>query len=88
MEQEDTKEAGFIGRWFGFAGWKAMSARARILTQIVYRVFFLLGLAAIIIGYGTVTGSDPGGLPILLMIGGWFLLFQAMVNFIFVEGSR
>tara|TARA_B110000467_G_scaffold159543_1_gene177339 strand:+ start:1342 stop:1614 length:273 start_codon:yes stop_codon:yes gene_type:complete len=88
MEQEDTKEAGFIGRWFGFAGWKAMSARARILTQIVYRVFFLLGLAAIIIGYGTVTGSDPGGLALIGMVGIWFLLFQAMVNFVFIEGSR
>ncbi|MEJ6563252.1 MAG: hypothetical protein QNL85_06060 [Euryarchaeota archaeon] len=87
MDKEEH-ERGFIGKWFGFQGWSAMSGKTRIFTQIIYRVFFLLGLAVLIIGYGTVTGSDPGGLPILLMIGGWFLLFQAMVNFIFVEGSR
>jgi len=65
-----------------------MSTKARILTQIIYRIFFLLGLAALIIGYGIITDSDPGGLPLIVMIIGWFFIFQAMVNFVFVEGSR
>ena len=88
MIPKERKEAGFIGRWFGFAGWKAMSVQARILTQIVYRVFFCLGLAGIIIGHGIIVGQDPGGLALIGMIGIWFLLFQAMVNFVFIEGSR
>ena len=88
MIQEDRKEAGFIGRWFGFAGWKAMSVQARILTQIVYRVCFLLGLAGLLIGHGIIVGQDPGGLALIGMVGIWFLLFQAMVNFVFFEGSR
>ncbi|MBT5391831.1 MAG: hypothetical protein HOL22_05725 [Euryarchaeota archaeon] len=81
-------EPGFFSKWFGFSGWRAMSAKARIFTQITYRVFFLLGLGALIIGYGLITDSDPGGLPLIGMIVGWFFIFQAMVNFIFVEGSR
>lgn len=88
MEQDEKKEAGFIGRWFGFAGWKAMSTQARIITQIVYRVFFLLGLAGLLIGHGIIVGQDPGGLALIGMVGIWFLLFQAMVNFVFFEGSR
>ena len=88
MEKKDGEEAGFIGRWFGFAGWKVMSAQARILTQIVYRVFFLLGLAGLLIGHGIIVGKDPGGLTLIAMVGIWFLLFQAMVNFVFIEGSR
>lgn len=88
MQQEDQNEAGFFGRWFGFAGWRKMSASARIATQIAYRVFFMIGLAGLIIGYGVVTGSDPGGLAILTMVICWYLLFQVMVNFVFIEGSR
>jgi hypothetical protein len=65
-----------------------MSTKARILTQIIYRAFFLLGLAVLIIAYGTITGSDPGGLAIFALITGWFLAFQVVVNFVFVEGSR
>lgn len=88
MQQEDQNEASFFARWFGFAGWRKMSASARIATQIAYRVFFMIGLAGLIIGYGTVTGSDPGGLAILTMVICWYLLFQVMVNFVFIEGSR
>mgnify|MGYP006088489509 FL=1 len=89
MHQEDTSQKpSFFSRWFGFAGWRVMSTKARILTQIIYRIFFLLGLAALIIGYGIITDSDPGGLPLIVMIIGWFFIFQAMVNFVFVEGSR
>ena len=89
MHQEDpSQKPSFFSRWFGFAGWRVMSTKARILTQIIYRIFFLLGLAALIIGYGIITDSDPGGLPLIVMIIGWFFIFQAMVNFVFVEGSR
>jgi hypothetical protein len=89
MEQEDQQqEPHFISKWFGFSGWRVMSAKARILTQIIYRAFFLLGLAVLIIAYGMITGSDPGGLAVLTLIIGWFLAFQAVVNFVFVEGSR
>ncbi|MBT59924.1 MAG: hypothetical protein CMA63_00035 [Euryarchaeota archaeon] len=91
MNQEkeyEEQEARFIARWFGFAGWRTMSVKARIFTQILYRVFFLMGLMALIIGYNLVAGNDPGGLAMFGMIVGWFLIFQVIVNFIFVEGSR
>jgi len=89
MEQEkQQQEPHFISKWFGFSGWRVMSSKARILSQIIYRVFFLLGLAVLIIGYGMITGSDPGGLPVFAMIVGWFLIFQVIINLIFVEGSR
>ena len=78
----------FFSTWFGFSGWNAMSAQTRIATQIMYRVFFLLGLAAIIVGYWAITGSDPGGAVTLAMIAIWYLLFQFILNFIFVECSR
>ena len=87
-EDDTTPEPSFFARWFGFAGWRAMSVKARIFTQILYRIFFLLGLAVIIIAYGMITDSDPGGLPLIGMIVVWFFIFQAMINFIFVEGSR
>ena len=60
-----------------------MSAKAQIFTQILYRVIFLFGLACLIVGYGYITGSEPGGLPLAAMIVAWYLLFQAMINFIF-----
>ena len=85
---KEEQESGFVARWFGFAGWRAVSARARITTQIAYRVFFMIGLAGLIIGYEVVTGSDPGGLAMLTMVICWYLLFQVMVNFVFIEGSR
>ena len=83
-----VKEPGFFSKWFGYSGWRVMSAKARIFTQIIYRVFFLFGLAVLIIGYGMITESDPGGAPILALIVVWYLIFQAFINFIFVEGSR
>jgi len=86
MEQE--QELGFISRWFGFGGWRAMSTKARIFTQILYRFIFLIGLAVLIIGYGMVTDSEPGGIALLGMMVGWFLIFQVMINFVFIEGSR
>ena len=82
------EEQGFFSKWFGFSGWRILSATTRIFTQIIYRVAFLFGLALLIIGYGYVTGSEPGGLPLTAMIVAWYLLFQVVINFIFVEGSR
>jgi hypothetical protein len=82
------EERGFFSKWFGFSGWRIMSAKTRIFTQIIYRVAFLFGLALLIIGYGYVTGSEPGGLPLTAMIVIWYMAFQAVINFIFVEGSR
>ena len=35
MDKEEH-ERGFIGKWFGFQGWSAMSGKARIFTQIIY----------------------------------------------------
>ena len=81
-------EYGLISKWFGFSGWKVMSAKARVSIQILYRVFFLLGLGVLIVGYGLITGNDPGGIAIFSMIIIWFLFFQFLVNLIFVEGSR
>lgn len=91
MEQDyenREQEASFVARWFGFAGWREMSTKARIFTQIIYRVFFLIGLAVLLIGYVMLTGEDPGGLALLGMMVGWFLVFQVIVNFVFIEGSR
>jgi len=82
------EKRGFFSTWFGFSGWRVMSAKAQIFTQILYRVIFLFGLACLIVGYSYITGSEPGGLPLAAMIVVWYLLFQAMINFIFVEGSR
>jgi hypothetical protein len=82
------EERGFFSKWFGFSGWRVMSAKARIFTQILYRIIFLFGLAALIIGYGYITGSEPGGGPLTVMIVIWYMAFQAVINFIFVEGSR
>lgn len=88
MDREDEANTGFLSRWFGFAGWKAMAVQTRVFTQIVYRVFFLLGFAGLLIGHGIIVGDDPGGFTLIAMVGIWFLLFQAMVNFVFIEGSR
>ena len=89
MEQKNQKpEPKFISKWFGFSGWRVMSTKVQIFTQIIYRVFFLLGLVVLIVAYGIITGSDPEGLPIFVIIGGWFLAFQVVVNFVFVEDSR
>ena len=82
------EKRGFISTWFGFSGWRVMSAKAQIFTQILYRIIFLFGLALLIIGYGYITDSDPGGIALAGMIVVWYLVFQAMINFIFVEGSR
>tara|TARA_B100000767_G_scaffold135098_1_gene128162 strand:- start:64 stop:318 length:255 start_codon:yes stop_codon:yes gene_type:complete len=82
------EERNFISKWFGFSGWKVMSAKSRIGIQILYRAIFLLGLGILIIGYGYVMNDDPGGVALFGMVLVWFMLFQFIINFIFIEGSR
>ena len=57
--QHTEQEASVIARWFGFAGGRAMATKARIFTQILYRVYLLLGHAYLIIAHGKNTGNDP-----------------------------
>ena len=78
----------FFSRWFGFSGWRVMSAKARIGIQILYRVLFVIGLFPLIVAYGMVAGEDPGGIQIIGIIVVWYLFFQFFVNLIFIEGSK
>ena len=52
------EKRGFFSTWFGFTGWRVMSAKAQIFTQILYRVIFLLGLGCLIAGYGYLTNEE------------------------------
>jgi heme/copper-type cytochrome/quinol oxidase subunit 4 len=78
---------GFFGRWFGFEGWKRLNGSQRILQQIAYRIGFVIGLAIFVIAYVMICKQDPTWelIPIILV---WFLIYQALLNFIFVQGSR
>ena len=78
---------GFFGRWFGFEGWKRLNTSQSILQQITYRVGFAIGLAVFITAYGQIRMNDPTWelIPIIVI---WFLIYQALINFIFVQGSR
>jgi ABC-type bacteriocin/lantibiotic exporter with double-glycine peptidase domain len=79
----------FIGQWFGFNGWKELSTRGSIFATIFYRIFFVVGLAASIITYSYVSGGeDPSTIWILIVGLIWFLMFQFLINLIFVNGSR
>jgi len=79
----------FIGQWFGFNGWKELSTRGSIFATIFYRVFFVVGLAVSIITYSYVSGGeDPSVIWILIVGLIWFLMFQFLINLIFVNGSR
>ena len=80
---------GFIQEWFGFNGWKALSTRGSIVATVAYRVFFILGLAAAIMTYTFASGGeDPSLVWIIVVSAVWFLMFQFMVNLVFVNGSR
>ncbi|MDP6888509.1 MAG: hypothetical protein QF454_00580 [Candidatus Thalassarchaeaceae archaeon] len=78
---------GFFGRWFGFEGWKRLNASQSVLQQIAYRIGFAIGLAVFIIAYVMIRKQDPTWelVPITLV---WFLIYQSLLNFIFVQGSR
>jgi hypothetical protein len=89
MQRLLTSTVGFIQKWFGFHGWKSLSAKGSIVATIFYRVFFVIGLALAIITYSYISGGDD---PSLIWITAvslvWFLFFQLMINLIFVNGSR
>jgi hypothetical protein len=52
-------------------------------------VFFVVGLAAAIMTYTFASGGeDPSLVWIVVVSVVWFLMFQFMVNLVFVNGSR
>lgn len=80
---------GFIQEWFGFNGWKELSTKGSVLATIAYRVVFVMGLAAAIIGYSYASGGEDPSLLYIAIVGFvWFLMFQFMLNLVFVNGSR
>ena len=80
---------GFIKEWFGFNGWNELSTRGSIFATIAYRVFFVFGLAAAIIVYSYASGGEDPSLFWIAVVGFlWFLMFQFIVNLIFVNSSR
>ena len=79
---------GFVGRWFGFDGWKQVSSTQTVFQVILWRIGFAVGLAVSIISYVIAFGQDPPGAVILGILITWFLLYQVLLNFIFVQGSR
>ena len=80
---------GFIQEWFGFNGWKELSARGSIVATIFYRVFFAVGLGVAIIAYSFVSGGEDPSLLYISIVGiVWFLIYQFLINLIFVNGSR
>jgi hypothetical protein len=78
---------GFIQKWFGFSGWKELSTSKRIGMQILYRIFFLAGMAACLIIYTMIFGDDPPLAPLCGIMLIWFLMFQFFINLIFVNSS-
>ena len=80
---------GFIQTWFGFNGWNELSTRGSIFATIAYRVIFVFGLAASIMTYTFASGGEDPSLLWITIVGVvWFLMFQFMVNLVFVNGSR
>lgn len=79
---------GFIQKWFGFNGWKALSTKGSVFATILYRILFVFGLAVAIITYSYVSGGeDPSGIWITIVGLVWFLVFQFFINLIFVNSS-
>jgi hypothetical protein len=80
---------GFIQEWFGFNGWNELSNRGSIAATIDYRVFFVFGLAAAIMMYSFASGGEDPSLFWIALVGFvWFLVFQFVINLVFVNGSR
>ena len=80
---------GFIQTWFGFNGWNELSTRGSIFATIAYRVIFVFGLAASMMTYTFASGGEDPSLLWITIVGVvWFLMFQFMVNLVFVNGSR
>jgi hypothetical protein len=77
---------GFIQKWFGFNGWKALSTSESIGATILYRIMFVAGLAAAIITYSYISGGEDPSLIWIVTVGlVWFLVFQFFMNLIFVN---
>ena len=78
-----------FSRLFGYHGWKGLDKRGKIFHQIVYRISFIAGLIAVIIGFSVTSGGEdiPLG-PLLLVVVLWLPLFQLMYNLVFFTGSR
>ena len=50
---------------------------------------FIIGLAAAIIVYSYASGGEDPSLLYIAIVGFvWFLMFQFMLNLVFVNGSR
>ena len=79
---------GFVGRWFGFEGWKKVSSTQTVFQVILWRIGFAIGLAFCIISNVVAIGEDPTAEVILGLLVAWFLFYQFLLNFIFVQGSR
>ena len=80
---------GFIQQWFGFNGWKSLSTKGSIFATIFYRILFVLGLAVSIITYSYASGGDDPSFIWITIVGlTWFLIFQFLINLIFINGSR
>jgi hypothetical protein len=79
---------GFIQKWFGFNGWKALSTSGSVSATILYRILFVVGLAAAIIAYSYISGGEDPSIIWIAMVGlVWFLIFQFIINLIFVNSS-
>ena len=80
---------GFIQKWFGFNGWNELSTRGNIFATIAYRVIFVACLVAAIMVYSYALGGEDPALGYITVVGVlWFLVFQFIVNLVFVNGSR
>ena len=87
--EDEPPIVGFIQEWFGFNGWKELSTKGSILATIAYRIVFIVGLAASIIVYSYASGGEDPSLLYIAIVGFvWFLMFQFMLNLVFVNGSR
>lgn len=87
--EDETPTVGFIQEWFGFNGWKELSTKGSVLATIAYRIVFIVGLAASIIVYSYASGGEDPSLLYIAIVGFvWFLMFQFMLNLVFVNGSR
>jgi hypothetical protein len=79
---------GFIQKWFGFNGWKALSTKGSVFATILYRILFVIGLAAAIITYSYISGGEDPSIIWIAIVGiFWFLIFQFSINLIFVNSS-
>jgi len=79
---------GFIQKWFGFNGWKALSTGGNVFATILYRILFVAGLAASIITYSYISGGEDPSIIWITIVGlVWFLVFQFFINLIFVNSS-